>query len=91
MLKKVLVSIGIFLLLAFLFLWFIWTRLTQGSIEKMTADVATEELFNTRCGICHGGAIAEAPGIDALKLLPEDAIVSALKTGVMKNQAITLS
>lgn len=89
--KKILYTLLIILLIAFLFLWFIWTRLTAGSEEQMTADVATEELFTTRCGVCHGQANSEAPSIAALQLLPADAIVSALKTGVMKNQAITLS
>lgn len=91
MIKKVLKVLLLLLVIAALFLWFIWTRLTVGSTEQMTADVATEELFKTRCAICHGGAIAEAPSLSALKLLPEDAIVTTLKTGVMKNQAITLS
>ncbi len=86
--KKIILVI---LITTVLFLWFIWTRLTAGSTEQMTADLATQELFDTRCGICHGGAVAEAPSIAALQLLPEKAIVAALKTGVMKNQAITLS
>tara|TARA_Y100000385_G_scaffold282894_1_gene338105 strand:+ start:2270 stop:4150 length:1881 start_codon:yes stop_codon:yes gene_type:complete len=89
--KKVLVAILVTLIIAFCFLWFIWTRLTAGSVEQMTADVATEELFKTRCGICHGGAVAEAPSMNALKLLSEDVIVATLKSGIMKNQAITLS
>ncbi len=88
--KALLVLFGL-LIIALLFLWFIWTRLTKGSFEKMTADVATKELYETRCGICHGGAIAEAPSLEALKLLPEKAIVTALKSGVMKNQAMTLT
>jgi len=91
MVKKILLSLLALLIIAALFLWFIWTRLTAGSTEQITANVATEELFKTRCAICHSGAIAEAPSIQALKLLPADAIVSALKTGVMRNQAITLT
>lgn len=89
--KKILLALLVLLVVALLFAWFIWTRLTKGSVEQMTADVGTKELYETRCGVCHGGAIAEAPSIEALKLLPENAIVVALKTGVMKNQAITLT
>ncbi|MEL6252261.1 MAG: PQQ-binding-like beta-propeller repeat protein [Bacteroidota bacterium] len=91
MLKKILIGFGILLVIAILFLGFLWTKLTAGSTEQITADLATEELFTTRCAICHGGALAEAPSISALKLLPEETIVATLKTGVMKNQAITLT
>lgn len=91
MLKKVLLTLLVILLIGVAFLFFIWTRLTAGSEEQMTANITTEELFTTRCGICHGGAIAEAPSLAALKLLPEETIVATLKTGIMKNQAITLT
>lgn len=89
--KKILRVLFVLLIIAALFLWFIWTRLTQGSTEQITANVATQELFETRCAICHGGAITEAPSIASLKLLPEDQILTALKYGVMKNQAMTLT
>ena len=91
MLKKIIIILMVTIVIALLLLWFIWSRLTVGSVERMTADVATQELFDTRCGICHGGAVPEAPNIEALKLMTEDAIVATLKTGIMKNQAITLS
>lgn len=91
MLKKVLIILLVLILLAVAFLFFIWTRLTKGSVEQITANLATEELFQTRCGVCHGGGVAEAPTIDALKLLTEEAIVIALKSGVMQNQAMTLT
>jgi len=89
--KKILVSFLAVVLLALLFLWFLWPRLTPGSVEQITANVAIGELFNTRCAVCHGGAVPEAPTLDALKLLSEKSIVTTLKTGVMKNQAITLT
>ncbi len=89
--KKVLRGLFTLLIIGALFLWFLWTRLTLGSTEQITANVATQELFETRCAICHGSAVTEAPSIAALKLLPQDQIVAALKTGVMKNQAITLT
>ena len=91
MLKKILVTLLVIVIIAILFLWFIWTRLTVGSVELITENVETKELYDTRCGVCHGAANSEAPSIEALKLLSEDAIVTALKSGVMKNQAITLS
>lgn len=51
----------------------------------------TKTLFDTRCGICHNGGSPEAPLIDALQLMPEDRILKAMKTGVMRNQAMLLS
>lgn len=91
MLRKVLIAFGILLVLAVLFLGFIWTRLTKGTTEEITANLETQELFETRCAICHGGALAEAPTLSALKLLSQERIVETLKYGVMKNQAITLT
>ena len=43
------------------------------------------------CGVCHNGASPEAPNFESLKLLPEAQILAAMKTGVMQNQAMTLS
>ena len=92
MLKK----IGIGLLLFFGLIWIggsSWIKWKNKNVpkESITADLDTKTLFETRCGICHHGASPEAPGIKALKLLPESQILTALKTGVMKNQASMLS
>jgi len=48
-------------------------------------------LFDVRCGICHNGGSAAAPLVSALKLMPEERILTAMTTGVMRNQAITLT
>lgn len=91
MLKK----IAIFLLVIFLLLvgGFFWmkSQLKAGSKETISADVDTQTLYETRCGICHNGASPEVPRIAALKLLTEDHILTALQSGVMKNQGATLS
>ncbi|MEM8891646.1 MAG: PQQ-binding-like beta-propeller repeat protein [Bacteroidota bacterium] len=78
--------------LAVLILGLSWNwRSKNISGESITEDLATQELFESRCGICHNGASPEAPRVSSLKLLPEDQILTALKTGVMKNQAAMLS
>jgi len=89
--KKILTGFLILLFVAALFLWFIWTRLTVGSTETITAEVGIEELYQTRCGVCHGSDHTEAPRLASLKLLTADAIVHTLQHGVMQNQAATLS
>ncbi|MEM7372071.1 MAG: PQQ-binding-like beta-propeller repeat protein [Bacteroidota bacterium] len=86
--KKIGITIG--LLFLTVFLWNRW-RTENVPQETITAGVDTQTLYASRCGICHDGASLEAPGIAALKLLPEETILSALKTGVMKNQAAMLS
>ena len=78
------------LLLAGAFLWFYWA-ITNSSKETIVEDLDTKTLFDTRCGICHNGGSAAAPLVDALKLMPEDRILAAMTTGVMKNQAMMLS
>lgn len=88
MLKKI--ALLLVLLLFGLVFWFNW-KIKNVPKETITADVATETLFETRCGICHHGGSPEAPRMEALKLLPQERILTAMKTGVMKNQAAMLS
>lgn len=49
------------------------------------------QLYQTRCAVCHSSSVAEAPRFEALQLLPTDAIIAALQTGVMKTQGATLT
>ena len=77
-------------LLAVAFTWFYW-EITRGSQETIVADLDTKTLFDTRCGICHNGGSPEAPLVAALKLMPEERILAAMTTGVMKNQAMMLT
>ena len=55
------------------------------------ADDAGEQLYKTRCAMCHGGTVAEAPRLEALQRLSVNTIVTALETGVMKAQGATLT
>lgn len=88
MLKKIVLAI----VLVFVGLFFFLKREVKSwSTETITADVETKVIYDTRCGICHNGGSPEAPRIEALKLLPQDRILTALKTGVMKNQAAMLT
>jgi polyvinyl alcohol dehydrogenase (cytochrome) len=50
-----------------------------------------EELYLSRCTTCHGGAVKEAPRLEALQMLTSTAIVKSLETGVMKTQGATLT
>ncbi|MDW3648943.1 MAG: PQQ-binding-like beta-propeller repeat protein [Bacteroidia bacterium] len=88
MLKKLLLLTAVVILILVLSLnW----RTENVSGERITEELEIQELFETRCGICHNGASPEAPRVSSLKLLPEAQILAALKTGVMKNQAAMLS
>ena len=90
--KKILLSIFLFLLVSIIgaFAWFYW-QITKQTSETIIADLDTKALFDTRCGICHNGGSAAAPLVSALKLMPEERILAAMTTGVMKNQAMTLT
>jgi len=90
--KKILLTsvLGILFLLAAAFGWFYW-QITHQTSETIIADLDTKTLFDSRCGICHNGGSAGAPLVAALKLMPEDRILTAMTTGVMMNQAITLT
>lgn len=90
--KKIFLSI-LGLLLVFLivvFSWFYW-QITRQTSETILEDLDTKSLFDTRCGICHDGGSNRAPLVSALQLMPEESILKAMTTGVMQNQAITLT
>ena len=86
--KKV-VLLLLFIFLA-VFVWF-YLEITRPTKETIIAGLDTKTLFDTRCGICHNGGSPEAPLVRALKLLPAERILTAMTTGVMKNQAMQLS
>ena len=90
--KKILLSILflIALLLIGVGLWFNH-QITNIAKESITSEMDTKKLFDTRCGICHNGGSPEAPLLSALKLLPEERILTAMKTGIMRNQASLLT
>ena len=88
MIKKILLAIV--LILAGLFFFF-KSQTKKWSTESITADVEVKEIYDTRCAMCHNGGSPEAPRIEALKLLPQERILAAFKTGVMQNQAAMLS
>lgn len=88
MIKKVVLSIIVILLGLF---FFFKSQVKKWSTETITADVEIKEIYDTRCAICHNGGSPEAPRLEALKLLPEERILAAFKTGVMQNQAAMLS
>lgn len=89
--KKIALFIGLGLIIAIAaVLWTAYNSLKTPP-EIVTADLDAQTLYKTRCDICHSGASPEAPRLEALKLLPKEHILAALKTGVMQNQAITLS
>lgn len=88
MLKKIIIPL--FIILTVLLLWNWWKSLFKNT-ETITANLNAKTLYDTRCGVCHNGGSPEAPRMEALKLLSEETILATLKTGVMKNQAITLS
>ncbi|MDB5242700.1 MAG: pvaA [Spirosoma sp.] len=52
---------------------------------------AGEQLYKTKCAMCHGGTVAEAPRFEALQRLSVNAITEALQTGVMKAQGASLT
>lgn len=59
--------------------------------KEEIAKRAGAEVFQANCAVCHGGSISEAPKLASLKLLSKEAIVTTLRTGVMRNQADRLS
>lgn len=88
MIKKVLLTTVLILLGLF---FFFKSQTKKWSTETITADVEVKEIYDTRCAMCHNGGSPEAPRIEALKLLPQERILAAFKTGVMQNQAAMLS
>lgn len=68
-------------------------QVTHLSAAAMTAEDAEEgkRLFAERCLSCHGGALQEAPKVEALHLYPPERIVESLVSGVMSTAGLTLS
>lgn len=95
MIKKIL---KFFLLLILVFVLFVAFYIVRSkwktkniSKETITEELDTQTLYETRCGICHGGASPDAPTLSALKRLTEESIIATMQTGVMMNQAYMLS
>jgi len=89
---KVFFKIILVLLLIFVVgVFFVGKKLLTPQKETITTNLDAKTLFDTRCAICHGGGSPEAPTTAALKLLSQEAIVHALKYGVMQNQASMLT
>ena len=62
-----------------------------GLIRTVHARPTGENIYKAQCAVCHDGTIKEAPRIEGLQLLSKEAIVKALKSGVMKLQGANLS
>jgi len=59
--------------------------------KEEIAKKAGAVVFQANCAACHSGTLSDAPKLASLKLLSKEAIVSTLRTGVMRNQADRLS
>ena len=59
--------------------------------KEEIAKRAGAEVYQNNCAVCHSGAVSEAPKLASLQLLSKEAIVTTLRTGVMRNQADRLS
>ena len=55
------------------------------------AAMASEALYETRCAACHDGAVKKAPHRSMIALLPPEAIVKAMTTGIMREEAAGLT
>lgn len=90
--KKILLSILLFIIVCFVvaLVWFN-AQISKGNQESILSDLDTKALFDTRCGICHSGGSEAAPLVSALKLMSQERIITAMTTGVMKNQAMMLT
>ena len=62
-----------------------------GLIRTVHARQTGQDIYKAQCAVCHDGTIKEAPRIEGLQLLSKEAIVKALKSGVMKLQGANLS
>ena len=60
-------------------------------INSVHARQTGQDIYKAQCAVCHDGTIKEAPRIEGLQLLSKEAIVKALKSGVMKLQGANLS
>lgn len=62
--------------------------------DGMIADretLAGADLYGAHCAYCHDGSVAKAPALHWLEMMPPRAIVAAMTTGVMAEQAKGLS
>ncbi|MES2498216.1 MAG: PQQ-binding-like beta-propeller repeat protein [Pseudomonadota bacterium] len=59
------------------------------AVDAATAPGKT--VFAEHCAVCHEGGVPRAPSTTFLAMMPGDAIVSALTSGVMKAQGVALS
>lgn len=62
-----------------------------GESEEEIAQRIGGEVYQANCAACHSEAISEAPKLASLKLLSKEAIITTMRTGVMRNQASMLS
>jgi polyvinyl alcohol dehydrogenase (cytochrome) len=60
-------------------------------VSAIAPPTTGEDIYKTKCAMCHNGKVAEAPRFEALQMLTSKAIIKSLETGVMKTQGSTLS
>lgn len=65
--------------------------LACGEDKEEIAKRAGAEVYQANCAACHSGPLSEVPKLASLKLLSKEAIITTLRTGVMRNQADRLS
>ena len=63
----------------------------EQDVAKVEKPSRAAHLYQTKCAICHSGASLEAPKLESLQLLSPATVIKTLRTGVMRNQASTLS
>lgn len=70
------------------------------SLEELQARVGQpidleshpgQSLFDRNCLVCHNGSVPKAPALVWLEMLEPDVVLSAMRDGVMKQQAAHLS
>lgn len=67
--------------------------LTQSGFcgSSYASDDVGKQLYTTKCAVCHGGTVAEAPRLEALQRLSAGTILKALENGVMRAQGASLT
>ncbi len=73
----------------------------SGAPQSARADLAGQttgpedhpghEVFDENCASCHMGGVSRAAHVSALRMLPYDSVLTALKNGVMAEQAADLT
>ncbi len=71
--------------------WLLIIKFILVTSRSNAAPPTGEQVYLAKCAMCHAGNVAEAPRLETLQLLPANAIVAALETGVMKTQGATLT